>query len=205
MSAGGGYPVPARVVEAEEVLQRSRFLTLVAHAPSSEAAHRFVQSVRDRYPDATHHCYAFVAGAPGSTAAIGMSDDGEPHGTAGRPMLTALLHSGVGEVVAVCVRWYGGTKLGTGGLARAYSGGVKAAMDLLDVEMRVDRGRVEVHVGYAHVDGLQRLLDEVDAIQVEERYGTDVVYVVEVPEIAWVAFERGLADLTQGAGRARRI
>ena len=205
MSFGGGYPVPARVVEAEEVLQRSRFLTLLAHAPSSEAAHRFVQTVRDQSPDATHHCYAFFAGPPGSTASVGMSDDGEPHGTAGRPMLTSLLHSGVGEVVAVCVRWYGGTKLGTGGLSRAYSGGVKAALDLLEVEMRIDRARVEVHVGYAHVDGLQRLLDEIDAIQVEERYGTDVVYVVDVPEIAWVRFERGLADLTQGSGRARRF
>lgn len=205
MSAGGGYPVPARVAETEEVVLRSRFLTLLAHAPSSEAAHRFVQTIRDRHPDATHHCYAFVAGPPGSTASIGMSDDGEPHGTAGRPMLTSLLHSGVGEVVAVCVRWYGGTKLGTGGLSRAYSGGVKAALEVLDVEIRVDRARAEVHVGYAHVDGLQRLLDEVDAIQVEERYGAEVVYVVDVPEIAWVTFERGLADLTQGLGRARRI
>lgn len=205
MSPSGGYPIPARTVRVEEVIQRSRFLTALAHAPTPEAAHHFLQTLRDEFPDATHHCWAFVAGPPGSTAAIGMSDDGEPHGTAGRPMLTTLLHSGVGEVAAVCVRWYGGTKLGTGGLSRAYSGGVKAALEHLDVEARVDRARIEIVVGYPHVDGLQRLLDEMDGLQVDERYGGEVRYLVDLPEVRLAAFERALADLTQGRGRTRRL
>ncbi|HSR43143.1 MAG TPA: YigZ family protein, partial [Longimicrobiales bacterium] len=116
--------MPARVHRVEEVVRRSRFVTTLARAPDAEAAAAFVQRIRDEMPDATHHCWAFVAGPPGNTRAMGMSDDGEPHGTAGRPMLTALLHGGVGEVVAVVARWFGGTKLGTGGLARAYAGGV---------------------------------------------------------------------------------
>lgn len=205
MSGSGGYPVPGRVHRVEETIQRSRFITTVARAPSPEAAQRLLQSVRDEFPDATHHCWAFVAGPPGSTTSIGMSDDGEPHGTAGRPMLNILLHSGVGEIAAVCTRYYGGTKLGTGGLARAYSGGVKLALDALPTDHRVDRARLEVEVGYPHVDGLQRLLDELDGRLESEGYGASVRYVVAVPETALARFERSLADLTGGSGSLRRI
>ena len=205
MTALGGYPIPARVARAEETIQRSRFLTVLAHTPTPESAHLLLRSLRDEFPDATHHCWAFVAGPPGSTASIGMSDDGEPHGTAGRPMLTTLLHSGVGEVGAVCVRWYGGTKLGTGGLSRAYSGGVKAALEVLETEPLVQRARVEIRVSNPFVDGLQRLLDEMDGVQAEERYGAEVTYLVDLPEVRFAAFERALADLTHGEGTVRRM
>ncbi|HEX4932653.1 MAG TPA: YigZ family protein, partial [Gemmatimonadaceae bacterium] len=103
------YPVPAERVRAELVIERSRFICTMGRAETSEAAHAFVKEVQGEFADATHNCWAFVAGAPGSTARIGMSDDGEPHGTAGRPMLTVLMHSGVGEVVAVVTRYFGGT------------------------------------------------------------------------------------------------
>ena len=99
--SGERYPIPARIHQAELVERRSRFVATLAHAPDAAAAHAFIERTRERLPDATHHCWAFVAGPPGSTRAIGMSDAGEPPGTAGRPMLTVLLHSGVGEVVAV--------------------------------------------------------------------------------------------------------
>ena len=205
MTGAGGYPIPARTARVEETIQRSRFLTVLAHASTPESANLLLRTLRDEFPDATHHCWAFVAGPPGHTASIGMSDDGEPHGTAGRPMLTTLLHSGVGEVCAVCVRWYGGTKLGTGGLSRAYSGGVKAALEVLDTEARVARTRVEIRVGYPHVDGLQRLLDQMDGLQVEERYGMEVTYLVDLPEVRFAAFQRELAELTAGAGVVRRL
>ncbi len=205
MSGGGGYPIPARVVRVEETISRSRFVTALAHAPDADAAHRFLASMRDEFPDATHHCWAFVAGPPGSTTSIGMSDDGEPHGTAGRPMLTVLLHSGVGEIVAVCTRYYGGTKLGTGGLARAYAGGVKRALEDLPLAERIDRARLEVEVGYPEVDALQRLLDEVDAVLIDEVYGATVRYRVAVAETRLPHFERAVADLSRGEGRVRRL
>ena len=81
-----------------EMVRRSRFITTLARAPDARAAHTFIQRIREEFPDATHNCRAFVAGPPGSTIHVGMNDDGEPRGTAGRPMLAALLHGGVGEV-----------------------------------------------------------------------------------------------------------
>lgn len=195
------YPIPGRVHRVDEVIQRSRFLTAVAHAPDADAAHAFVASLRDEFPDATHHCWAFVAGPPGSTTHIGMSDDGEPHGTAGRPMLTALLHSGLGEIVAVCTRWYGGVKLGTGGLSRAYSGGVVLALDSLPRGERVERVEVEVSVGYPDVDAVRRFIAEQDIVVVGEDFGADVRLVLGVPVEELDALRARIADLTRGEGR----
>lgn len=204
---GGGarYPVPARAHRVEETIQRSRFITTAARAPDAGEAHAFIRSVREEFPDATHNCWAFVAGPPGSTAHIGMSDDGEPHGTAGKPMLTTLLHGGVGEIVTVCTRYYGGIKLGTGGLSRAYAGGVKLVLATLPTEERVDRVRVGVTVGYAEVAALQRLLGELDVLPESEEYGTGVRYVCAVPVCALERLRRGVADLTRGGGEVREL
>ncbi|MEJ2204019.1 MAG: YigZ family protein [Gemmatimonadota bacterium] len=201
----GRYPIPARVHRVEESIRRSRFITTVAHAPDADAAHAFVARIRGEFSDATHNCWAFVAGPPGSTTHVGKSDDGEPHGTAGTPMLTALLHGGVGEIVAVCSRYFGGVKLGTGGLGRAYSGGVKLALASLPTEEKVDRVAVDVRVGYGEVDALQRLLDEMDVVLEAEEYGAEVRYRCGVPETALAEFTRAVADLSRGGGTVTPI
>jgi uncharacterized YigZ family protein len=195
------YRIPARIHRVEDSVRRSRFVTTLAHAPDAEAAHAFVARVRQEHPDATHHCWAFVAGPPGTTRSVGMSDAGEPAGTAGRPMLTVLLHADVGEVVAVSSRWFGGTKLGTGGLARAYADGVKHALQDLPTEEKVRRVPVEVVVGYAAVDAVQRLLEALDAVTEEESYGGDVRYRVALPESCVGELEEGVARITAGEGR----
>ena len=192
------YPIPARVHRVEETIQRSRFITTVAHAPDADAAHAFVATIRDEFPDATHNCWAFVAGSPGSTAHVGMSDDGEPHGTAGRPMLTTLLHSGVGEVVAVSTRYFGGVKLGTGGLGRAYSGGVRLALESLPTEEKVERVPVEITVGFADVDATQRLVEEMELVILEETFGGEVRLRLGVPKTEVEVLRRRLGDLTRG-------
>ncbi|MDX1495656.1 MAG: YigZ family protein, partial [Longimicrobiales bacterium] len=181
MSEPTRYRVPARRHRTEETIQRSRFITTLARAPDAEAAHAFVDTIRNEFTDATHNCWAFVAGPPGSTTHIGMSDDGEPHGTAGRPMLTALLHSGVGEIVAVCTRYYGGVKLGTGGLSRAYSGGVTLALESLPTEEKVERETVELEIGYPEVDAVQRLIQEDELPVLAEEFGARVRYRLAVP------------------------
>ena len=198
--AGLRYAVPSRIYRVEELIQRSRFITTAAHAPDANAANAFVDSVRELFPDATHHCWAFVAGPPGSTAHIGMSDDGEPHGTAGRPMLTVLLHSGVGEVVTVCTRYFGGVKLGTGGLSRAYAGGVKLLLQTLPTELKIKRVHVSVRVAYPHVESLQRLLDDLEVVVEHEEYGEEVRYQIAVPVMTLETLREQLAQLTSGEG-----
>lgn len=205
MTVGSRYPIPARTHRVESTIQRSRFITSAAHAPAPEAAHAFIARVREEFPDATHHCWAFVSGPPGSTGRIGMSDDGEPHGTAGRPMLSALLHSGVGEIVAVCTRYYGGTKLGTGGLARAYGGGVKDVLASLQTEEKVDRASLDVTVGYADVDALQRFAIEHDLPIEEENFGQDVRLRVAVPVEEVDEVRARIADLTRGEATVRAL
>jgi uncharacterized YigZ family protein len=193
--------VPARSWRVEDVVSRSRFVTTLERASTGEAAHAAIDRIRRELPDATHHCWAFVAGPPGSTTHIGLSDAGEPKGTAGRPMLTVLLHCGIGEIVAVSSRWFGGTKLGTGGLARAYAAGVQHALASLPTELRVSRARFDVVVSYAQVDAVRQLLAELGALVEEETYAADVRYRVAVPEDAAATLAARVADATSGEGR----
>jgi uncharacterized YigZ family protein len=195
------FPIPAGRHRVEESIRRSRFITTLAPAPTAEAAHAFIETIRGEFPDATHNCWAFVAGPPGTTAAVGMSDDGEPHGTAGRPMLEALLHSGVGEVAAVSTRYYGGVKLGKGGLQRAYAGGVRLALETAPRAERVDRVARIVQIDYSALDAVRRLAADLDA-EIDHEAFTDVVRVgVAIPEAALTRFHELLAEVTAGRGR----
>jgi uncharacterized YigZ family protein len=192
------YRVPRGAHRVETTVKRSRFIATAARAPTPDAAHALVERVREEMRDATHHCWAFVAGPPGSTAQIGMSDDGEPHGTAGRPMLHALLHSGIGEIAVVCTRYFGGTKLGTGGLSRAYAEAVKSVLATLPTAERVERERITVTIGYGEVDAVQRLFAAHDVVIEGEEYAADVRYRLAVPTSDRHAFESALAEASQG-------
>ena len=162
----------------------------------------FLQEVRNLHPGATHYCWAFNAGAPSSTAHVGMSDDGEPHGTAGRPMLTVLLHSGVGEVVAVCARYYGGVKLGTGGLARAYASGVRRALEACPRMEKVERLPVSVSVvvTYDATDSVERALAALDAVVTGRDFAAEVRYRVLIPPGRRSELAAAIADVTAGRG-----
>ena len=127
-----------------------------------------------------------------------MSDDGEPHGTAGRPMLTVLLHSGVGEIAAVVTRFYGGTKLGTGGLVKAYGGAVQLALETMPRAERIDWVTVAVTIGYASVTIAQQQFVRYEAEMVEQQYGVDVRYLLRVPRPHLVELREALANATSG-------
>ena len=196
-----GFPIPAALHRAETSIDRSRFIASVGHADSAAAARAFIDAIRAEFPDATHNCWAFVAGPPGDTASIGMSDAGEPHGTAGRPMLDVLIHSGIGEVVAVVTRYYGGIKLGTGGLVKAYGGSVQQALATLPTIRKVERVHVVIDAEYADVDTLRRALAEFDAELLAESYGERVRYEAAVPRDAFDRFTEMIVNRT--AGRAK--
>lgn len=197
-SAADRYPVPATIHRAELAIERSRFIATVAPAGTTDDAAAFVRQVSAEFADATHNCWAFVVGPPGSTSHVGMSDDGEPHGTAGRPMLTTLLHSGIGDIVAVVTRYYGGVKLGTGGLARAYAGAVNHALDSLPRGERVSWSSLTVTLDYGAVGGLQLLLPEYEATITSQDYAEAVTYVLQVPEPRRLALRTALLNLTNG-------
>jgi uncharacterized YigZ family protein len=192
------YPVPARPHRVAQEIQRSRFIASVERAPTVEAAEAFVRRVSEEFADATHNCWAYVVGPPGSTARVGMSDDGEPHGTAGRPMLTTLLHSGVGDLAAVVTRYYGGTKLGTGGLVRAYGGTLRRALDDLPLGEHVEYAQLQVVIGYPSVAAVQQLLPAFEAELLGQEFLVDVALALRLPVGRAEAFCAAVQDATRG-------
>ncbi len=203
------YPVPASLPDApqcsETTARRSRFLAQCARASSPAEARAFVEAVRQRHPDATHNCWAFVAGPPGDTARIGSSDDGEPHGTAGRPMLQVLLHSGIGELCLVVTRWFGGVKLGTGGLVRAYQEAARGNLAALACVECVPRATVELVLDYAHLDALRRRLPALEALVEAEEYAARACLRVRLPEEHLDALTQALAAVSNGSGSLRPL
>lgn len=131
------YAVPRFSITVEHEIKRSRFIALVEHVEDRQQAFHYIEQIKIRYPDARHHCWAYVAGPPEGATRIAFNDDGEPQGTAGKPILNVLQHHKVGEVLVVVVRYFGGIKLGTGGLVRAYSGVTQAAMEQLQTKLKV--------------------------------------------------------------------
>lgn len=192
------YPVPAARARVEEVILRSRFITSAAPAATVEEARAFIAEMRSEFPDASHHCYAFVVGPPGSTGQIGLSDDGEPSGTAGRPMLQVLLGSGIGDIVVVVTRYFGGTKLGTGGLVRAYSGGVKAVLRVLPVCEKIVWRTLLATGPYHWITPVMRLLPEYEAEVAGQDFAADVTWELRVPAERADALARALVELSHG-------
>ena len=203
--SGTRYPVPAGRHRAEQTIERSRFICTLAPVTTPEEAQAFIRELNAEFPDATHNCWAYVAGPPGSTGRIGMSDAGEPHGTAGRPMLTVLLHSVVGDVAAVVTRYYGGVKLGTGGLVKAYGGAVQLALETMPRAERVDWAELRVAVGYPSVTAVQQLLPAHEAEVLAEEYGADVRYRLRVPRPGLPALRAALLDATRGRAEVAEV
>jgi len=195
------YPIPARVHRTEDVVERSRFITTMGPVATVEEARLFVASVAHEFADASHSCWAYVVGPPGDTGRIGMSDAGEPRGTAGRPMLNALLGSGVGDVAAVVTRYFGGVKLGTGGLARTYAACVKDALTGLPVTVRVPMTELRFTASYAGAGDLERLLESAGAVVLERTFAAEVAFRVNVP----LDEEARLRQVLSGLGGAIRI
>ncbi|WP_291432079.1 YigZ family protein [Deinococcus sp.] len=185
----------------DAVIENSEFLTFADRADSPEGALAQLAALRERYPDATHHCWAYRVGG-----AYRFSDDGEPGGTAGGPILRAILGQGVDHVMVVVVRFYGGVKLGTGGLARAYGGG---AAECLRAAARVTvraRRALRVSVPFEFLGGLYHLLGSLDTVRGEEAYsGTGVSLRIEVFPEDVAGFVAALRDASRGASEVEAL
>ncbi|WP_163936293.1 YigZ family protein [Paraferrimonas sp. SM1919] len=192
------YQVPAEQVVFEETIKRSRFITVIDRINNSADVKPWLAKQRLAYPDARHYCWAFIADKPGSTMHMGASDDGEPSGSAGRPMLACLQGSGIGYLVAVTIRYSGGVKLGVGGLVRAYGGGVKQALARLKTESVRVLAYADIVVDYDDVKTVQHLFKQFDAELLSQDYGHQVKLRFGLTPKDCGGFELELTNLTQG-------
>lgn len=192
------YPIPASTSKAEDAIKKSRFITCIGHTPGLEAAKAFVAQLKEQYPDARHHCWACVAGAPSDGQQFGFSDDGEPSGTAGKPMLAVLQGSGLGEITAVSVRYFGGVKLGTGGLVKAYASGVKLALATLPTRKIIPQAIVALTYNYSRQSTVERILSEFEATTQDAVYADKIQLSVSVDARQREALRAQLIERTQG-------
>ena len=190
--------VAGKIHRAQETLHSSRFIVTIARVSSPEEAKAFIESVRQEHSQATHNCWAYVAGEPGSTAQVGASDDGEPKGTAGRPMLTVLLHCGVGEIAAVVTRYFGGILLGTGGLVRAYQGLVKLGLETLPITERVPCDRIKFTLEHSFVNIALREFENHQASILEKEFAMDATFTLSVPQAKTQSLIDVLTQKTSG-------
>ena len=191
------YQIPAGTVRGEIIVQKSRFVFTAGLAGSAEKAKSFVGAVRDEMPDASHHVYAFRAGH-GNSVTEGLSDDGEPSGTSGPPVLSILRGSNIGDIVVVISRYFGGTKLGTGGLVRAYSNATRAALDILPLEEKVEKAHLAVKTPYALYEISHRLIEDFDGEIITEGFKVDVTIEFELPLLQIDNLNIALKDATSG-------
>ena len=190
---------PGEVFRVEQTIKRSRFIASVGHTPGVEEAKAFIEQIKAEFEDARHNCWAYCAGAAGSTDRIGASDDGEPHGTAGRPMLTAVTHSGIGEVTVVVTRYFGGILLGTGGLVKAYQSSVKMALEGVPTRVRTKTKRIKFSVEHRFVNQVLRKIEAVNGRILEKNFDMGSDFDVEIPEDLAETFAKELEELTRGA------
>lgn len=190
---------PGEVFRVEQTIKRSRFIASVGHTPGVEEAKAFIEQIKAEFEDARHNCWAYCAGAAGSTDRIGASDDGEPHGTAGRPMLTAVTHSGIGEVTVVVTRYFGGILLGTGGLVKAYQSSVKMALGAVPTRIRTKTKRIKFSVEHRFVNQVLRKIETANGRILEKNFDMDADFDVEIPEDLAETFAKELEELTRGA------
>ena len=190
-----GYVTVAQTVERLEVIKNSKFLALVTPLKNVDEVEGLLEEICSRTPDASHHCFAYKV-----SSAMRFSDDGEPGGTAGRPMLEVLDKRGLDHVLGVVSRTFGGTKLGAGGLVRAYSGSLAKALDEAGTRQVKDRVTVTLEIPFSEMDSVHRLLDDWAELRKRDpeysAAGTQLT--VSLPEDDLAKFRGELEGLTRG-------
>lgn len=189
--------IPAQKTRAEIVVVNSHFIATVSPAFSVEQAREFIHTIRQEFPDASHHVPAFLIGH-GNSVMAHCSDDGEPSGTAGRPILAVLSGSGLGDVALVVTRYFGGTKLGTGGLVRAYTDAAKAVLNILPLAKKVPTHLVMVVVAYPLYERAKSLIDHSGAQLVDQDFGADVTLTFRILTESFTGLRDSLVELSNG-------
>ncbi len=198
------YRIPARRIRTEIRVVNSRFIATAQPAFSVEEAKAFIQEMKHEFADATHNVPAFLIGY-GASVTAHSSDDGEPSGTAGRPALAVLQGSGLGDIVVVVTRYFGGTKLGTGGLVRAYSDAVKAVLAILPLAEKVATDTLRLVVPYGLFEQTRLLIQKYKGLSLQEDFGAAVTISVQLMEERVAAFNEEMRELSRGTIQAEVI
>lgn len=175
------FQIPAQTLSTEIEVKRSRFIAYAAHTKGVAEAKTFIQTLKEKYPDARHHCYGFMANSPSDSNGYGFSDDNEPSGTAGMPIFSHLKHNNIGEITIVVVRYFGGTKLGTGGLSRAYSDAAKSVLESLPLKQHIETETVDLSFEFAQEANVRHLVDEAGGKILNTEYAHNVILTIELP------------------------
>ncbi|AEJ62149.1 protein of unknown function UPF0029 [Spirochaeta thermophila DSM 6578] len=192
------FLVPAGEARAELEMRRSRFIAHAVPAFSVAEARDVIEERRREWSDATHVVYAYVVGSPRSEVQ-GMSDDGEPHGTAARPVMALIRGRRLWNVVVTVVRYFGGVKLGTGGLVHAYAEAARRALDRLPVRPFVPMARIRLVVPYPLFSRLGPLLEEYEVTVLEQEFTSEISLTCRLPRRCLEGFSKGLRDLGSGS------
>ncbi|RLV60810.1 YigZ family protein [Parashewanella curva] len=196
--ASDRYLVPAQPLVLEEEIKKSRFITILFRCQSESELKLALTNFRRDYPDARHYCWAFVGGAPKEMVNCGSSDDGEPSGSAGRPMLSVLQGADIGEIGAIVVRYFGGTKLGVGGLVRAYSAGIKRGLPQLQTDVQQLRDEARLSCDYAQLSDVEYLCKKHQVLIQDQQFTEQVLLPLAIPKSNRQIIQQELATLSQG-------
>lgn len=189
--------IPAGEASVELKIVNSRFIATAAPAFSVEEAKEFIASLREKYADASHNVPVFLIGH-GNSVIAHSSDDGEPSGTAGRPALAVLQGSGFGDIVVVITRYFGGTKLGTGGLVRAYSDSMREVLAALPKAKKVATSTVAFEMPYSFFERARLMAAEFHGEILDEDFGANVTISVRFERAQVEEFRSALLERTQG-------
>lgn len=192
------YHTPSAPCQAVYEIKKSKFIAYAYPIDDKSQVAFHVEQLKADHPDARHHCLAYVIGDPNNTTHAGFDDDGEPNGTAGRPILNVLQHKGIGDVLVVVVRYFGGIKLGAGGLTRAYATATQMVIDEMVLTPFVPKSVINVACDFAHEAQIRYLIGQAGGEVMSVAYAQDVAMTVQMER------ER-VAKFTQDLGVIGRI
>lgn len=167
-------------MDREIIINKSRFITWLRPVTHRDEAMAIVEQARTQYPDASHHCYAYLLGNPASAQAA-MNDDGEPSGTAGKPIFNVIQHKGLSDVLVVVIRYFGGVKLGAGGLVRAYAAAAEAVLSDVERVEHVPQFSASLVMAFALEQRLRHWADQHQGQVLDVEYGQQVTLKVSAP------------------------
>ncbi|MBI1277923.1 MAG: YigZ family protein [Anaerolineaceae bacterium] len=191
------YPIPTQETQIELIVVNSRFIATAMLADTVVSARESLARIRAAMPDANHHVYAYRVGY-GNSVIEGMSDDGEPTGTAGPPALAVLRGADIGDTLVVVTRYFGGTKLGTGGLVRAYSDATRQVLEALPRQLKIPRQQIGIEFAYSFYERMKLLIAEYDGTIDDETFGQDASLIITLPQANVEAFSARITDMTAG-------